>query len=130
MPREKRKSASDAKLRRYEILEKERVEQRQKEIEQAWRDVLAHVYAAVNWKKIARGRSAHDIFEHRLEFARYEQSVPSLLQKLLNRLSLQAPPMPLDKIEFLRRHEFEALQILRSMPKLLTLYAAEDSKEL
>ena len=100
------------------------------ELEKAWIEVLAHVYKAVNWKNIARNRSAYDIFEHRLEYSRHEPNVPGVIQKLCNTLSLQAPPLPLDKIDFLRKNEKEAMKVLRSMPKLLTLYAAQRAKEL
>ena len=100
------------------------------EIEQAWVEVLAHIYKAVDWKKVAKGRSAYDIFEHRLEFSKYERDVPSVIQRLCNSLSLQAPPLPLDRVDFLRQHEEEAMKVLRRMPKLLTLYAAQRAKEL
>ena len=102
----------------------------ERKIEEAWVEVLAYVYKAVDWRKVARGRSAYDIFEHRLEFSKYEPDVPSIIQKLCNSLSLQAPPLPLDEIEFLRQHEKLALKILRKMPKLLTLKAAERAKQL
>ena len=101
-----------------------------KEIEENWIEVLAHIYKAVNWKKVARSKNAYDIFEHRLEFARYEPDVPSLIQKLCNTLSLQAPPLPLDRVEFLREHEMDAMKLLRKMPKLLTLKSAKRAKEL
>jgi len=102
----------------------------EKKLEEAWVDLLAHIYKAVDWKKTARNKSAYDIFEHRLEFSRYEPDIPSVIQRLCNTLSLQAPPMPLDTIEFLRQHEKESLRILRKMPKLLTLKAAQRAKEL
>ena len=101
-----------------------------KEIEENWIEILAYIYKAVNWKKVARSKSAYDIFEHRLEFARYEADIPSLIQKLCNSLSLQAPPLPLESIEFLRANEKEAMILLRKMPKLLTLKAAKRAKEL
>lgn len=102
----------------------------EKQVEDAWVEVLAWIYKAVDWKKVARGRSAYDIFEHRLEFSKYEPDVPSIIQKLCNSLSLQAPPLPLDKVEFLRQNEKTAMKILRKMPKLLTLMAAQRAKEL
>jgi len=102
----------------------------EKQLEEAWVEVLAYIYKAVDWKKIARNRSVYDVFEHRLEFSRYQPDVPSVIQKLCNTLSLQAPPLPLNVIEFLRQHEKEALRVLRKMPKLLTLKAAKRAKEL
>jgi len=98
-------------------------------VEEAWVNVLAHVYKAVDWRKI-RGRSAYDVFEHRLEFSKYEPDIPSVLQRLCNSLSLQAPPLPLDDIEFLRENEKEALKVLRKWTKLLVLKAAKRAKEL
>jgi hypothetical protein len=102
----------------------------EKELEDTWTELLAHIYKAVNWKQIARSKSAYDIFEHRLEFARYERDIPSVIQKLCNTLSLQAPPLPLDTIEFLRDNEKQALSLMRRMPKLLTLKAAKRAKEI
>lgn len=99
-------------------------------IESAWVELLAYIYKAVNWKQIARSKTAYDIFEHRLEFARYERDIPSVIQKLCNTLSLQAPPLPLETIEFLRENEKHALALMRRMPKLLTLKAAKRAKEL
>ena len=102
----------------------------EKRIEEAWVEVLAYVYKAVDWKKVARNRSAYDIFEHRLEFSKYEPDIPSVIQKLCNSLSLQAPPLPLEEVDFLRCHEKLALKLLRKMPKLLTLKAADRAKQL
>lgn len=99
-------------------------------LEDAWTELLAHVYKAVDWKKIARNRVSYDIFEHRLEFSRYESDVPSVIQRLCSSLSLQAPPLPLEVIEFLREHNKDAMRILRKMPKLLTLKAAQRAKEI
>ena len=97
----------------------------EEKVEEAWVVVLAHIYGAVNWRKIARNRSSYDIFEHRLSFARYEPSVPDIIQKLCNTLSLQAPSLPLDRIEFLRKNSDIALEIVRRWTKLLTLKAAD-----
>ncbi len=99
-------------------------------LEEAWTELLAHVYKAVDWKRIARNRIPYDIFEHRLEFSRYEPDVPSVVQRLCNALSLQAPPLPLDVIEFLREHNKDAMRVLRKMPKLLTLKAAQRAREM
>ncbi len=104
--------------------------QEEKRIEEAWVELLAHIYRAVDWKKVARSKISYDIFEHRLEFARYERGIPEFIQKLCNTLSLQAPPLPLDAVEFLRRHEPEAMNMVRRMGKLLTLKAAQRAKEL
>lgn len=100
-------------------------------IEDAWVEVLAHIYNAVDWKRIIRGkRSPYDVFEHRLEFARYEPTIGQVLQKLLNTLNLQLPKLPLNQIELLRENEELALKVLRKIPKLLSLKAIEKAKEL
>ena len=102
----------------------------EEKVEDAWVEVLAHIYRAVDWRRVARNRSAYDVFEHRLSFARYERTVPDIIQKLCNTLSLQAPSIPLDKIEFLRMHEKTALKIIRRWTKLLTLKSAFRAKQL
>lgn len=102
----------------------------ERKLEEAWTELLAHIYKAVDWKKVARNKNAYDIFEHRLEFSRYEPDIPSVIQKLCNTLSLQAPPLPLNVIEFLREHEKDAMRVLRKMPKLLTLKAAHRAREM
>jgi len=100
-----------------------------KELEEAWAEVLAHVYAQVRWSRI-RGRRHLDVFEHRLEYAKYEPDVPSALQRLANALSLQGVSVPLDKVELLRAREEEAMEVLRRWTKLLALKAQTRAKEL
>jgi len=102
----------------------------QSEIEEKTVNVLAYIYKATNWKRMHTSKISYDIFEHRLEFARHEKTIPELIQKLCNKLSLQAPPLPLDDVEYLRDHELEALTIIRKMGKLLTLKAAKRAKEI
>ena len=97
------------------------------ELEDVWVDVLASIYRSVDWRKIRR--SPYDVFEHRVEFAKYERDVPSVIQKLCDSLSLQAPPIPLDKVEKLRENEEEAMKVLRKMPKLLSIMAATKARE-
>jgi hypothetical protein len=100
-----------------------------KEVEETWVEVLAHVYSQVKWHKI-RGRRHLDVFEHRLEYAKYEPDVPSVLQRLANALSLQGVNVPLDRVEFLRAREEEAMEVLRRWTKLLALKAQVRAKEL
>jgi hypothetical protein len=100
-----------------------------KELEEAWVEVLAHVYSQVRWRRI-RGRRHLDVFEHRLEYAKYEPDVPSALQRLANALSLQGVNVPLDKVELLRTREEEAMEVLRRWTKLLALKAQMRAKEL
>jgi hypothetical protein len=71
-----------------------------------------------------------DVFEHRLEYAKYEPDVPSVLQRLANSLSLQGVNVPLDKVELLRSREEEAMEVLRRWTKLLALKAQLKAREL
>jgi hypothetical protein len=100
-----------------------------KEVEDAWVEVLAHVYSQVRWHRI-KGRRHLDVFEHRLEYAKYEPDVPSAIQRLANTLSLQGVNVPLDKVELLRSREEEAMEVLRRWTKLLALKAQMKAKEL
>lgn len=100
-----------------------------KELEEVWVEVLAHVYSQVRWSRV-RGRRHLDVFEHRLEYAKYEPDVPSALQRLANALSLQGINVPLDKVELLRAREEEAMEVLRRWTKLLALKAQLRAKEL
>ncbi len=100
-----------------------------RELEEAWVEVLAHVYSQVRWSRV-RGRRHLDIFEHRLEYAKYEPDVPSALQRLANSLSLQGINVPLDRVELLRAREEEAMEVLRRWTKLLALKAQVKAKEL
>ena len=102
----------------------------QSEVEKAWIEVLAHIYRAVNWRKVARGHFAYDIFEHRVEFSKIQPDVPSVLQKLCNTLGLQAMPAPMDKVRFLREHEREAMKLLRKWPKYLAMEAIDRAKQI
>jgi len=100
-----------------------------KEVEETWVEVLAHVYAQVRWHRI-KGRRHLDVFEHRLEYAKYEPDVPSAIQRLANTLSLQGVNVPLDRVELLRAREGEAMEVLRRWTKLLALKAQIRAKEL
>ncbi len=98
-------------------------------IEESWVELLASIYKSVNWKKIARKRSSYDIFEHRVERAKYYRTVEEFIQKLLNLLSLQLPPLPIEAIEILKSRNDEAMQILRRKTKYLCLKAILKAKE-
>jgi len=97
-------------------------------VEERWVSVLAHVYAAVRWSRI-RGRRPLDVFEHRLEFSKYEPDVPAVLQRLGNSLGLQGLSVPVEDVEFLRRHEEVAMDVLRRWTKLLALKASVKARE-
>jgi hypothetical protein len=97
-------------------------------VEERWVSVLAHVYAAVRWSRI-RGRRPLDVFEHRLEFSKYEPDVPAVLQRLGNSLGLQGLSVPVEDVEFLRRHEEVAMDVLRRWTKLLALKASVRARE-
>jgi hypothetical protein len=97
-------------------------------VEERWVSVLAHVYAAVKWRRI-RGRRPLDVFEHRLEFSKYEPDVPAVLQRLGNTLGLQGLSVPVEDVEFLRQHEEVAMDVLRRWTKLLALKASVKARE-
>ena len=97
-------------------------------VEERWVSVLAHVYAAVRWSRI-RGRRSLDVFEHRLEFSKYEPDVPAVLQRLGNSLGLQGLSVPVEDVEFLRQHEEVAMEVLRRWTKLLALKASAKARE-
>ena len=98
-------------------------------------NVLGHIYRKVNWRKMG-SRSSYDIFEHRIEYSKYEIDLPKVVQKLCDKLSIQAPVYAdgvqdwLESMEYCRRHEKESLNLIRTQGKLLTLLAAERSKEI
>lgn len=95
------------------------------QLEEALAAVLGAVFKAVDWKKMRGRRSRLDIFEHRLSYAKYEPTVEQMYQRLCNALSLQAPEISLERMEFLREHDEEAMELVRRMDKLLTLEAAK-----
>lgn len=101
-----------------------------REVEDAWVDVLAHVYMQVKWSRLQGRRRSLDVFEHRLEYAKYEADVPSVLQRLTNTLSIQGVDVPIDRVEFLRSCEDRALDLLRRWTKLLALRASLKAREL
>jgi len=96
--------------------------------------ILGTIYGRVSWKKMG-SRSAYDIFEHRLEYARYEQSIPEFIQKICDKLSIQAPSYSasmsdfLDAVKYCRKWEKQALHMLRTRGKLLTLLASQHNKK-
>jgi hypothetical protein len=98
-------------------------------VEEKLVNVLAHVWNQVNWRRI-RGRRHLDVFEHRLEYAKYEPDIPSVLQRLGNSLSIQGLNLPVEDVELLRKCEDVALDMLRRWTKLLTLKAYVRAKEL
>lgn len=102
----------------------------QSDVEEKLVNVLAHIYKAVDWKRMNTSKISYDIFEHRLNFAKNQRGVPEMIQKLCARLSLQAPPLPLDDVEFLRDHENDAMKMITDYGKLLTLKSAKRAKEL
>jgi hypothetical protein len=91
--------------------------------------VLAHVWNQVRWGRV-KGRRPLDVFEHRLEYAKYEPDVPSVLQRLGNSLSIQGLSVPVEDVEFLRENEDLAMEVLRRWTKLLALKASVKAREL
>jgi hypothetical protein len=97
-------------------------------VEELWTVVLAKVWNQVKWQRM-RGRRYLDVFEHRLEYAKYEPDVASVLQRLANTLSIQGIDAPLDAIEGLRKCNEVAMDVLRRWTKLLALKASVRAKE-
>ncbi|MEM4436138.1 MAG: hypothetical protein QXO22_04165 [Thermosphaera sp.] len=96
------------------------------EVTEAWVEVLAVMFAQAVPKLFSKTRRPWlDVFEHRLEFSKYEEDVPSVLQTLGNRLSIQGLNTPYEKVEYLRRCEEVALDVLRRWTKYLALRAYE-----
>jgi len=98
-------------------------------VEEKLVNVLGHIYSQVKWRRMKR-RKPLDVFEHRLEYAKYEQDIPSVIQRLSNALSLQGVSVPLEDLEHLRKCEPLALDILRKWTKLLALKASIRAKEI
>lgn len=103
-----------------------------KGLKEAWIEVVAACIRDARRKGSldavirSRGRSeALDWIEHNLEFSKYEADVDAVIQRFANRLSLQAPQLPLETIEFLEEHNEEALDVLRSKAKIIVLFSAE-----
>jgi predicted component of type VI protein secretion system len=98
-------------------------------VEEKLVNVLGHIYSQVKWRRMRR-RKPLDVFEHRLEYAKYEQDIPSVIQRLSNALSIQGVSVPLEDVEYLRRCETLALDLLRRWTKLLALKASVKAKEI
>ena len=98
-------------------------------IEEKLAVILGHIYSQVKWRRM-RGRRPLDVFEHRLEYAKYEQDIPGVVQRLANTLGLQGVNMPVEDLEALRRCEDVALDLLRRWTKLLALKASIKAKEI
>lgn len=92
---------------------------------------LALIYRSVNWHKMRRAKgTAYDIFEHRLEVASFNESIPSLLKKLCNGLDLQAPSIPVKIIESLDHQTDLVLYLIRSWPQYFVYKAASIARQL
>jgi len=102
---------------------------RARAVEERWVRVLACVWNSVRWRRM-RGRRPLDVFEHRLEWAKHEPDVPSVLQRLASSLSIQGLQVPVEDVEFLRESEELALEVLRRWTKLLALKASVKAREL
>jgi len=104
----------------------------EKELKNAWIEVVAACIRDARRKGSldavirSRGRSeALDWIEHNLEFSKTEMDVDAVIQRFANKLSLQAPQLPLETVEFLEEHDEEALEVLRRKTKIIVLFAAE-----
>ena len=107
----------------------------EQQLEKAWIRIIAACIKDADRKgslgKVIKSRRSRkedlDWLEHRLEFSKTEPTIPRVIQRFANKLSLQAPDLPLSDIDFLREHEDEALDILRDNCKLLVLYSAAEA---
>lgn len=97
------------------------------EIRRHWIAVLAVVYRAADWSQITGGgrRRATDVFQHRLQVASKQTSVPVAVRKLCHGLSLQGPEMPTESLDALIAEERRALRLLDDENVYLTLKAKE-----
>jgi hypothetical protein len=62
-------------------------------VEERWVNVLAHVWNQVRWGRI-RGRRPLDVFEHRLEYAKYEPRARETLGREEKSLGATTPRRP------------------------------------
>jgi len=96
------------------------------QVEEAWIEVLSAMFAQAVPKLFSKTKRPWlDVFEHRLEFSKYEEDVPSVLQTLGNRLSIQGLTVPLDKVEYLKKCNEMSLDVLRRWTKYIALKAYE-----
>ena len=98
-------------------------------VEDRWVSVLGYIYSQVKWRRM-KGRRPLDVFEHRLEYAKYESDVASAIQRLANTLGIQGVSAPLEDVEALRRCNDTAMDVLRKWTKLLALKASVKAREL
>lgn len=92
-----------------------------------WIEVLAVVYRAADWSQITGGgqRRATDVFQHRLQVASKQTTVPQAVRKLCHGLSLQGPELPTAALDELRSQERRSLRLLDDENVYLTLKAKE-----
>ena len=86
----------------------------------AWVEVLSKCIQDANRKgslrKVIRSRGyqeALDWIGHRVMFAKNKPTVSMVVQEITHGLSLQAPNLPLEALDFLKEHERDALKVLR-----------------
>lgn len=87
-------------------------------IEEAWVAVLADVVRQAKLWRVRR-KSWLDVFEHRLEFAKYEPDVKAALQRLCNALSIQGLRTDYSLVDYLYANNDLAMRVLRKWTKVL-----------
>ena len=103
-------------------------------LEQDLVTILGSIYRKVNWRKMGSGKSTWDIYDHRMQFAANEPTLPQFIENICNHLSLQAPVFSeqserfLESLKRCRQVEKEALYMIKTRTKLLTLLAAKFAK--
>jgi len=95
--------------------------------------ILGSIYRKVQWQKMG-SKNPWDIFNHRIQFSANEATIPQMIERLCNHLSLQAPVYSEQSEQFVeavdrcRQVEKEAMHMVRTRTKLLTLLAARYAK--
>lgn len=76
-------------------------------------ELLALIYARIDWRKIRTSRSAHDLWNHRLRAASTRETLGEFVSRLCNYFGLQSmPERAMISLEALRPYERELLDLI------------------
>jgi len=79
---------------------------------QAFTQVLAYIYASINWKRI-KVKSPHDVWNHRVRAAMSRATVNEAVSRLCNHFGIQSlPPAAIVLLKKVRDYEDEVLDIV------------------
>jgi len=82
------------------------------EIEQLTR-LLAHIYRAIDWRRIRTTKSRHDIWNHRVRAAAKRPTLAEFASRLCNFFGVQSLPLAaIALIETLQPHEHACLNYI------------------